>query len=372
MLYGRYLDIHIGHLGQYDFETDIVSQMEREGTKLSHGRNRANWSPWAGGQGRDLRAPIQKQELPERGVIVIGVEISDIDQKAAMAGMTALVEWVNDKAHTGKIRFNVHGSETGDLAMGSRAGAWMHTDATNAALWLLANGLSDTTGGKVTRALGVKGGLNTVGFAICMGGRNDTESAKYKAIKLRSKPAPGSTVRKFGSCLRANGVTGIKITGSNEIVAGGSGKYAGTTGRSVSLPWGPGFERKMKGPKGTWLGTGILKIPAPFVIDPRGLGGSRGRITFPAGYAATLDSASDAWVIHDGVTGIAAFPTVGWIVDAASRTIQGPLGWTMKPKKPGEPGGEIRFTLQNTSVDMNSGVYWQRLTNTPFKITMTT
>ena len=374
MLYGRFLDIHIGHLGQYDFEGDIVAQMEREGSKLSHSRTRKNWSPWAGGTGRDLSQPIPDNDLPTRGVIVIGVEISAINANQATSGMTSLVKWVNDKKHSGKIRFNVHGTETGDLTMGHAAGNWMTTDAVNAAKWLIANGLEPVSGLTASRAVGIGRGLTTVAFAICMGGRSETDDAKLSLLRISTKPAGGSTVKKFGSWLSANGIKGVKITGSNEIVAGGGGRDAGTWGRSVDLPeFYDGGEREMRGPKRSWIGRGILTVPPPFVIERTSGSLARGTISYPADCTATLYGGDyNAWQLVRGGQPIAKIPYTGWVVDTATRTIKGPVGWFMTPNPKGQPGGKIKFTLKNTSVDMASGKYWQRLSYTPFKVTMRT
>jgi hypothetical protein len=373
MLYGRFLDVHIGHSGQYDFESDIVAQMEREGSKLSHSRTRMNWSPWAGGSGRDLSQPIQDSDLPTRGVIVIGVELDDIDNRQVMSGMTALVKWVNNKNHSGKIRFNVHGTATGGLTMGRRAGHWAETDAVNAAEWLIANGLEPVSGLSVSSAVGIGRGLTTVAFAICMGGRDGVDDAKLSLMRISTKPAGGSTVRKFGNCLSMNKIKGVKITGSNEIVAGGGGSDAGTWGRSVALAeFYNGGERKISGPQGSWIGRGILTVPPPFVITRESGSLARGTISYPSDCTATFYGGSyDGWEIVQGGVVIAKIPDTGWIVDTATRKIKGPVGWFMTPNPKGQPGGKIKFTLKNTSVDMATGQYWQRLSYTPFKVTMT-
>ncbi len=374
MLYSRFLDVHIGHLGNYDFENDIRAQMEREGGKLTHGGNWENYSPWAGGQDRDMNVGFGDGQLPSRGVIVVGVEVTDIENAAAMAGITSLIEWVNDTRHNGKIRFNVHGTETGGLTMKDGGGNWMETDAVNAGRWLVANGLEAVSGRRVTRQFGVGRGLTTVAFAICMGGRADLEAAKLNKTRTSTKAAPGSTIRKFGGYLRAQGITGVKVTGANEIVAGGRAgtRDAGTWGRSVDLPEGPGWERKMTGPKRSWIGRGILKVPGPFRILRSSGSIARGTISYPADCFVFFDRPTDGWSIERGGAEIGFIPDTGWITDTHSCTIKGPVGWFMKPKGRNKPGGEIRFTLKNTSVDLATGTYWQRLTRTPFKVVMVT
>jgi hypothetical protein len=331
-----------------------------------------NLSPWGGGaNGWNLSAPLGKDWYPKRGIIAIGVDLEDdIEARAPKPAVREMIEWVNDKAHNGKIRFNVHGSDSGTLAMKDSAQAWSHSDAGNAAHWLIANGLEGVKGRTITRAVGIGRGLTTVAFAICMGGRSGMEAAPLNLLRTRTRSQPVSTISKFVGVLRGHDVRGVKVTGSNEIVSGWEGNW----GRSVQLP--VGWALRQQGPERSWLGRGIIEVPDPFEIERQKGTIARGVIRYPADCATRHfpGNRDEGWpdgiVVSRGGQDLVLIPDTGWIVDRTARVIKPPVGWFVKAKPRGRKGGEIRFTLK--SVELQGRSYFQRLTRTPYKVRMYT
>jgi hypothetical protein len=154
----------------------------------------------------------------------------------------------------GKIRFSSHGDGKGNVFMGDD-----YVPAENIAKWLWLHNASAPTGQQKTLARpGVKGkdGLTTIALSSCMGGRFTDESNNSTPGPLvdgnggkYTDAAPGSAIDKIAQEMRKKhgmllGLTGIEITGSNEVVREEGGKWGIVNPADFS--WAPLIHQPIK------------------------------------------------------------------------------------------------------------------------------
>lgn len=334
--YDRFWELHvIAPNGWYDFANGIAGQhnhqLEQHAAKLLGSMMLV--TP-LDAKGADTVTPVALggRHPPQSGYVASAVSATEIIAATVSADVQALVSWVNDPGHVGKLRINAHGDGMGRLGMADSAAhdaamTWMNGDAV--AAWLAANGLTAAASEWVSSLAGKKkrNGLVTITMAVCMGARHGAAASQMNLSGTSSSPAPNSVVARVVGELRRRKLTGIEVTGSNEltIIHSQSGKFY----RSVGMPpLGGGWD--------TSADRMSIKVPIGWTVKPNWIRPG-GEIEIPKRYAYrplpenTQRSSFNGWELY--VAGDAEDTVTiytGWSVDPPRRVLEPPLGWRVK------------------------------------------
>ena len=363
--YDRFWDLHIlARDGHYDFASQIREQAEHQASRLSAvALKRFLLSP-TDSRHECIITPDELaavDDLPD-GYVASATCISELETAALGTTAQSLVKWVNDPRHTGKLRINAHGDGEGGIWMSEQTGVPSSVPADLLIRWLVRNGLSSVPqDAQVASVAGKKNstGLITIALAACMGARHMTTGATLGAAS--STAAPSSAVALMVSALRASGIRGVEVTGSNEIVMSVDGRLyrdtqpAPQTRGAADKAWDEGQQAgshlwTIEIPAGWDVKSflfsrgGVINIPRDYAIN--GVPHNRGR--HPSG----------GWILTHNGDGSTVDVSEGWIVDDAKRTISPPLGWHVKSHGKGQGG-----TLIATSPG-----HAEPLAHSPFKI----
>jgi hypothetical protein len=216
MPYGQFWDVRVTYGGAYDFDAANVDQMQHQLlknplVKQASGEDKANVALQASSEQVGTTGyTYQTGQIPIAAEIYRAsyVPIEDIENATARPEYAAMVRWLasQDAPGQGKLRINAHGDGMGQFYMANAAGAEKYLSAAKIADWLVANGLK--SGSK----------LKTVNLAICLAAQGPQGVAQPGTTGPRMRPALNSAVSRLAARLRAVGCTGIKVTGSNEVV----------------------------------------------------------------------------------------------------------------------------------------------------------
>ena len=133
------------------------------------------------------------------GYLAFSIPMSEIAQAVENAGIGKMIKWLT--AQSSKLRITSHGDGEGNFQMGS-SNESMSADCV--AKWLKANQLQ------------TRGELKTISVNICMAAKCNLTPAVLKNGQYT--PAEGSAVALLAGKLRELGITGVKVTGANEVV----------------------------------------------------------------------------------------------------------------------------------------------------------
>jgi hypothetical protein len=344
--YDRYWDLHVtGKSGYYDFADSIQEQGNYQTQR--HSEQLPTFRMAGGGS------------LPEQGCVASIVRVDELETLKSSEQFAQLTAWVSSARDGGKLRVNAHCDGNGRLGMTESADRTRPLSWTNARKlvdWLWTNGLEEP------------GKLKTIALAVCMGARNGTRPARHQSGWLLRGPtlssAPGSAVHQVLRALRARQLTGIEVTGSNEVTIMGA-KQPGQLARVLGLGanqipmgtsmaaadvWDIDYDREGRTvimvPRGWRVRADSVDIPTQFRMLPSD---------------DNLDqSPSGGWVLK--MTDQEVFVPLGWIVDTRARSIILPLGWVGASRGP-----QLRGTI--TSPRKNDvGAFGERLAHSPDKV----
>ena len=227
MRYDRFWDIHVtGSNGWYDFAGAIPDMADytvnRMGGYLNApGSVRLIANPLPNVRGVLAAAPLAGP-LPDQGYVASMVSITDIQNQAVAPTVQAILNWVGNAYHSGKIRINCHGDTDGGLL-------FMHTDAARSnpdvcffgsiADWLAANGLPKVAFRSMWRKLGKNFGLATISLAVC-------HSSKARGSQVGLYPDIMSGVDQVVARLQEHGYSSISVSGHDEPFSAGLGAAA--------------------------------------------------------------------------------------------------------------------------------------------------
>ena len=334
--YDRFWELHvIAPNGWYDFANGIAGQhshqIEQHTAKLQ-GSMLLLTPLNAAGAATVTPVALGGHSLPQSGYVASAVSAADVLDATVSADVQALVAWVNDAGHIGKLRINAHGDGMGRLGMAHGAAhdalmTWMNGDAV--IVWLAANGPSPVASEWVASLAGKKkrNGLVTMTMAVCMGARHGGAAAQMNLSGSSSSPAPNSVVARVVAELRRRKLSGIEVTGSDEltIIHSQSGKFY----RSVGMP-------PMGGGWDTSADRMSIKVPVGWTVKPNWIR-QGGEIEVPRRYAYrplpenTQRSSFNGWELYaaDNALDTVTIYT-GWSVDPQRRVLAPPLGWRVK------------------------------------------
>jgi len=147
--YDRFWELHItGTNGYYDFAPSIRDQanhqLEAHDDKLVAKRLLVTPKDHRG-PGIISRVANGVKGLPPQGYVATCLSVIDMATPTNTPDDRALVAWINDPAHVGKLRINAHGNGMGQFGMADGAGAdfkVFYRDADAVVAWLAANGLA--------------------------------------------------------------------------------------------------------------------------------------------------------------------------------------------------------------------------------------
>ncbi|AKQ65498.1 hypothetical protein A176_002410 [Myxococcus hansupus] len=150
------------------------------------------------------------------------MSLTDIQNQTVAPTVQAILRWVGNSYHYGKIRINCHGDTDGGLM-------FMHTDAAHTnpdvcffgsiAEWLVANGLPKVALRSMWRKLGKNCGLATISLAVC-------HSSKARGSQVTLYPDTMSGVEQIVARLQEHGYSGIAVSGHDEPFTAGLGAAA--------------------------------------------------------------------------------------------------------------------------------------------------
>lgn len=306
MPYGQFWDIRVTYGGAYDFDAANVDQMQRQLLKnplvaqASGGVRTHSSLGVSSEQINGTTYTYETGQMPVAAEIYRAsyVPIVDIESAAAKPEYAAMVRWLAaaSAAGDGKIRINAHGDGMGQFYMADAHGAEKYLSSAKIADWLVANGLK--SGSK----------LKTVNLAICLGAQGPKGVARPGAGGARMTPALNSAVSRLAARLRAVGCTGIKVTGSNEVVQDLGGQiHAAVLSKSLASL----SDFLDRGDAGEF----IVRIPDGWTVTP--------------GAPVSLQPPSKAEITPDATNGDKK-PAGGWTVrvpDAVDFVV--PQGWQL-------------------------------------------
>jgi hypothetical protein len=354
--YDRYWELHItGTNGFYDFAPSIRDQqryqMATHGTKLTGKRLLLNPKDHVR-PGIVQRKPIGDKGLPAQGYVASCLTVIDMASGIKDPDDRAIIAWVNDPGHIGKVRVNAHGNGMGQIGMADGAPPdfrVFYRNANEIVSWMVANGLAPVGSPSQKSLAGSKNsrGLITFNLAVCMGARHDKEPATLNYWQTNSTPAPGSAARLIAEALGKAGLKGIEVTASNEITMDGASGVAGQWGRTFGLGGGQApFTLLRSGDIVAWnivkTGQGVeIAVPDGWTVSSN-LFSVGGTISPPAGYTqwtAVGGTPSAGWQIRNSGGDQIEIPA-GWLVDRTAGKIQAPLGFKCVSKG-GSRGGTL-------------------------------
>lgn len=345
--YDRYLELHItGTNGFYDFAPSIRDQRTYQSN--THGARLPTTRTLVAPDDLRMPGPIHAlplpPDLPDAGYVASMVTVTDLAARTIHPTTQALAAWVNDPAHIGKLRVNAHGDGVGQIGMADGTGALFPVTWVNASeivAWLAANGLAAIPTARGDSLAGSKNqrGLITVNLAVCMGGRSGVTPATMNFLQTNSNPAPGSAVDQIARACAARGMTGIEVTGSNEITMDGASGVAGQWGRTFGLGGRQVPELVRRGGRPVvWdirrpaVGRVEVVVPDGWTVEPAWFGRPGGTLSPPAGFTAWAASGatpSAGWVIRNPVSQDQIEVPPGWIGDSTRGVIVPPLGFKL-------------------------------------------
>lgn len=287
--------------------------------------------------------------LDERvGYLAVSIPMDDIAKAVASPNTRKIIEWVIAKPS--KLRFTAHGDGEGNLEMQGNNDHGSTDESMSAecvAKWLHANGLVR------------RGELKTISLNLCMAAKHNLTPAVLKNGKYT--PAEGSAVDLLARKLTSLQVTGVKVTGSSDVVDAKTKEGFARTPikdvlrnnqsfRQISIPTGFPFDSAtltITVPDG-WSITQkrmsdsqlcVLKPPSNWtvIIAPRKMDGSDAaggslskRQTWQAdGSKRETTIVSDGYIFKspDGKTSYTV-KNDGWIVTQSTKEALSTEGWT--------------------------------------------
>lgn len=342
--YDRFWELHVtGVTGFYDFAPSILDQrtyqLATHGATLTAKRTlvrpKAHVAP-----GVINRHPIGVKGLPAQGYVATCATVAELAAGVVNAEDQAVVAWINDPAHIGKLRINAHGDGMGNIGManGGRPLPVLYIEANEVVSWMRANGLAKIVTGTTGSRAGTKNtnGLITINIAVCMGARHGTTPAELNYWQTNSTPAPNSAAARVAKALTDAGMTGIEVTASNEITMDGASGRAGQWGRTFGLGGGQApFLVDSRGESHAWdmvkaNGGVTIRVPHGWNVSEDFFGPS-GTISPPPAFTdwtASGVTPSAGWVIRSTTESIEI--PAGWMVNQAKRAVHPPLGFTVK------------------------------------------
>jgi hypothetical protein len=346
--YDRYWELHLtGTNGFYDFAPSIRDQqryqMNTHGATLPSKRLLVNPKDH-NAPGIIHSKPIGIKGLPDQGYVASCLAVSDMASAVQDTDTQAIVAWINDPGHIGKMRVNAHGNGMGQIGMADGPPPnfqVFYRNATEIVAWMVANGLAPVDSPRVKSLAGDKNsrGLITFNLAVCMGARYGTDPATLNFWKTNSSPAPGSAARLISQALGRAGLKGVEVTASNEITMDGASGVAGQWGRTFGLGGGQApFTLKANQDIVAWniVKTGQtvqIDVPDGWTVSPNTFSPG-GTISPPAGFnqwTAVGATPSAGWKIRN-VGGDQIEIPAGWLVDQAAGKIAAPLGFKLTSK----------------------------------------
>ncbi len=237
--YDRFWELHLtGNNGFYDFTASIKDQ--RNYQLATHPGDLPESlllvdPTTLSKPGVIVAKPIPSTGLPNKGYVATCLSVSDM-QLGSAPEHRAMVAWINDPGHVGKLRVNSHGDGMGRIGMADGTGQNFpvhYVDADKLVEWLVASRLVPVETLRVGSVAGKKNanGLITINLACCMGARHGTTPATMDWFAANSTPAVGSAAHKAAVALGKAGLTGVEVTASNEITMDGASAVLGQWGR---------------------------------------------------------------------------------------------------------------------------------------------
>ena len=346
--YDRFWELHItGTNGHYDFAPSIRDQvnhhLEAHDDKLTAKRLLVTPKDHRG-PGIISRVANGDKGLPPTGYVATCISVIDMATPTNTVDDRALVAWINDPAHVGKLRINAHGNGMGQVGMADGMGSdykVFYQNADAVVTWLVANGLAAVTTARADSLAGKKNtnGLITVNLAVCMGARSGTTPAELNWGATNTKPADGSAADKVARALAKAGLKGVEVTASNEITMDGANGKSGQWGRTFGLGGGQApFVFRKSGRVDAWdisptddMSGAVITVPDGWHVSPNILSWGA-TISPPADfdeYIAQGATPSAGWHIKNKQGDRIEIPG-GWLVDQPKKIIQAPLGFVAK------------------------------------------
>ena len=250
------------------------------------------------------------------GYLSTTVNMADIASGYEQNYGKEMVSWVLGGGRS-KIRITCHGDGEGYLEMKDQSSTLHSIRADSIGKWLHANGLT------------ARRNLEVINVNICMGAKCNLTPAVIKSGAYTA--ATGSAVELLARALGEAGVHGIKVTGSNEVVAGIEAKElpdltpvgdttlkAGQGVRKIQIPDGFGFEST----------TLMMTVPTNWVIEETVRSESRlFTIKAPSNWTVTkvdsvfkrpVESVNAAYKFTSPTGGLCTIPSEGWMVEGKS------------------------------------------------------
>jgi hypothetical protein len=183
-----------------------------------------------------MRHRLMSERLAGAGYLATMVDFRDVAKAVEDRSVAAAIQWLVGKRS--KLRINAHGDGEGSLEMGVNESNKMRMSSARLVDWMVANGLKTA------------GEWKTFSLFVCM-------AARYKDIPAgreeeKSSPATQSSVWNVADALGKHGITGVKVTGANEVTWGvhdldgittTGGLQPGQTVQMVALPAGWHFDQ---------------------------------------------------------------------------------------------------------------------------------
>ena len=253
---------------------------------------------------------------PQIGYLSTTVNMADIASGHEQEYGREMVTWILGGGKA-KIRITCHGDGEGYLEMKDGASKLHSLRADSIGKWLCANGLT------------AKRNLEVINVNICMGAKCNLTPAVIKSGAYTA--AEGSAVELLARSLGEAGVHGIKVTGSNEVVAGIEAKElpdltpvgdkkleAGQGVRKIQIPDGFPFDSTtltMTIPLGWSVGEAARSDSKLFTIkSPDNWLVTKDTSVF----TRPVDPANAAYKFTSPTGGHCTIPSEGWIVDGKS------------------------------------------------------
>jgi hypothetical protein len=285
----------------------------------------------------ELDGQIANSDDSKVGYVASTVTKTELNSQNKNATTQKLISWINNEKFAGKLRFTSHGLEDGTLAPNSKdpipriAGGAV-------AEWLLRNGLKQT------------GQLRSLPKGLVMIAINACMSARYlcfPAYKVDPTATSWSvykdaTIYQIHDVLvRAPGIYGVYITGTNEVIMR-DGRYLT---RAVGMPTGDGWGKINEVQKtDKKVGEQNIKVFDYSVEVPNA--SNQGKDLYAHyDFQPTLMVMKDATVDYDNKGGryyvarkkspprkiFDVDEAAGWLFNNADFTFRYPTGWVFDP-----------------------------------------
>jgi hypothetical protein len=257
-----------------------------------------------------LRVRLLSEKLSGAGYLATMVDFNDVDKAVASTFVASAVNWLVGKPS--KLRINSHGDGEGNLEMGVSATNKRKMPTSRLVDWLAANGLT------------ARGEWKTFSVFVCMAARfKDIPAGREDAL---SSPATQSAVWDVADALREKGITGVKVTGANEVVWG----VAHVDGISTTGGIQPGQAVQMIAiPQGWTFAEGSLTVTVPddWKIEQLVHQGKRRIIlSLKQAGAKVVPNPGTGWNFEAAAKKY-IIPLDGWTVDQAKALLIATDGW---------------------------------------------